>query len=633
MRSAIALLLLSTLIPAIHAADAWVTIDKPMTPPAWALLERQLIKANSKAAEQFAAKYLDERGYLLHTPRWGTLDGPDDAIETFFNWTLFHAIGGSDSVLTNYKRALEGHYRQYGEMRTKLTKLAENGAYYKEFITQSDFFHTGEGMRALTFLGLADPNDVQYRERMKRFAAMYMGEDPEAPNYDPQNKVIRSLWTGSKGPMLHKATEYDWVGDPVPGSFHLLHNKAGRSKLLDLNAYYPKMLAHCKEYLDSVGDHPLNLATTHLALNAYMATNEAKYKNWLVEYVSAWKQRTEQCGGNIPTNVGRDGKPGGEYNGQWWKGTYGWNFTIFDGEIDEIAHRNTVTAGSWPGFSNALTVTGDQSFIGVLRRQMDNLYAQKKVENGRTLLPQMYGDPKGYKESGAPSWYHYTPNLFIDRLTEIYFWSMDRKDLERIPLTGFVGFLEGKASNFPEQTLAADLEGVRRVVRQIEADSTTSDTRLADYVQGLNPIHTHALTNLTMGAYLAGNIWSLHARFRYFDPQRKRSGLPDDVAALVEKLSTDAATLTLVNVDATEPRTVAVQAGGYGEHRFDTATIDGKTTNIAGPLLYVRLEPGAGARIQFKMSRYVNQPTLAYPWDRGWYPAAPVERGPGRSRR
>jgi len=319
----IAALVLASYAGQAYAADPSITINTPMPAPAWALLERQLLHANSKAADRFAAKYLDERGYLLHTPRWGTLDGPDDAIETFFNWTLLHALGGSDSVLKSYEKALEGHYKQYGELRTKLTKLAENGAYYREFVTQSDWFHTGEGMRALTFLGLADPNNLVLHERMKRFAAMYMGEDAEAPNYDPKTKVIRSLWTGSKGPMLHKATEYDWVGDPVPGSFHLLHNRAGRKKLLDLNAYYPKMLAHCKEYIDSVGDHPLNLASTNLGLNAFAMTQQAKYKDWVVEYVSAWKKRTEECGGNIPTNVGRDGKPGGEYAGQWWKGTYG----------------------------------------------------------------------------------------------------------------------------------------------------------------------------------------------------------------------------------------------------------------------------------------------------------------------
>ena len=284
-------------------------------------LERDLLRFNSEAVERFANKYVDDKGYLLHTIRWGTLDGPDDAIETFNNWTLLHALGGSDSVLNLYKQAQEGHWRQYADLRTTLTKLAENGAHYKEFITQSDWFHTGEGLRGFFFLSLSDPNNSLYRDRMKRFAGMYMNEDPEAPNYDPTNKVIKSIWNGSKGPMLRKATVYDWVGDPVPGSFHLMHNAAGRSQTLPMKDYYPKMLAHCEEYLDSVGDNWLNLASTNLALNAFALTGDPKYKTWVVDYVGAWKQRAEQCGGNIPSNVGLDGKPGGEHNGQWWKGT------------------------------------------------------------------------------------------------------------------------------------------------------------------------------------------------------------------------------------------------------------------------------------------------------------------------
>ena len=420
--------------------------------------------------------------------------------------------------------------------------------------------------------------------------------------------------------MMHKATEYDWVGDPVPGSFHLLHNKAGRGKLLNLNEYYPKMLAHCKDYLDSVGDHPLNLASTNLGLQAFALTQQPKYKDWVVEYATAWKTRTEQCGGNIPTNVGLDGKPGGEYGGQWWKGTYGWNFTIYDGELEEIAHRNTFTAGAWPGFGNALMLTGDQAFVGVLRKQLDNIYAQKKVVDGKTLLPQMYGDPKGYHEKGAPNWYHYTGNLFQDKLAEIYFWSMDRKDLERVPIRGWVAFLEGKDPEHPVKALQADLEKLRKTVVQIETDPTTADTRLADYLQDLNPVETDALANLTMGAYFSnGRIWGLHSRFRYFDPVRRRAGLPEDVGALVEKLEADGATLTLVNGDPVEARTLVVQAGGYGEHRFESVEMNGKTTAIAGPLLNVRLEPGAGARLRFRMARYVNPPTLAFPWDRGWF--------------
>jgi hypothetical protein len=610
---------LATIILTCAMAQPTLVVNTPMAPPEWAFLERELLRANSAACERFAERFIDERGYLLHTIRWGTLDGPDDAIETYWNWTLLHALGGSDNVLRLYKLAQEGHWKQYGELRTKLTELSANGAYYKEFITQSDWFHTGEGMRAFMFLGLSEPNNAMYRERMKRFAGLYMNEDPEAPNYDPKLKIIKSIWNGSKGPMLRKATVYDWVGDPVPGSFHLLHNPAGRGKLLDMKTYYPKMLAHCNEYLDSVGDNSLNLAATGLGLNAFMLTGHEKYRNWALEYAGAWKERAAACGGNIPSNVGLDGKPGGEYKGQWWKGTYGWNFTIFDGELEKIAHRNYFHAGAWPGFANALMLSGDQSYVDVLRRQMDNIYAQKKVENGRVLLPQMYGDPRGYKFDGAPQWYQYAGDSHADRLTEIYLRSMDRKDLERIPPTGWLGYIEGKQPDYPARALREDLGRVRRKVEQIRTDETSPDTRLADYLLDLNPVATDALANLTTGAFFGGRIWVLHARFRYFDPVRRRAGLPEDVGALVEKLAADSATLTLVNINAVEPRDVIVQAGGYGEHQFETAAAEGTSAAINGPLVNVRLAPGSGARIEFRMARYKNAPTLAHPWDRGWY--------------
>ncbi|MBM3724686.1 MAG: hypothetical protein FJW40_04595 [Acidobacteria bacterium] len=586
-----------------------------MTPPAWALLERELLRSSSAACERFGGKYLDSRGYLLHTPRWGTLDGPDDAIETFYNWTLLYAMGGSNGVLDLYKKALEGHLQQYKELRTTKTKLAEDGAYYKEFITQSDWFHTGEGIRAFMFLGLADPAAPHLVARMKRFAAMYMGEDPEAPNYDPVHKVIKSIWTGSKGPMLHKATTYDWVGDPVPGSFHLLHGTQGRGRLVNLFSVYDKMLAHCAEYLDSVGDHPLNLASTGLALNAYALTGEAKYKRWILDYVGAWRQRTEANGGNIPTNIGLDGKVGGEYGGRWYKGTYGWNFTIYDGEIEQTALRNTFSAGSWPGFGNAYLVSGDQGFVATLRKQMDNLYAQKKVQNGKTLIPQGFGDPRGHKMTGREEWYEWTENLHTNRLTENYIWGMDRGDLKNLPVEGWLGFLEGTNPGYPEQALRRQLEWVRQQVQEMDEDDTTTDTRLADYLMGFNPAATEELAKLTMGAYLSGNIWSLHARLRYFDPVRRRAGLPPDVAALVEKLETNLAVVTLVNTNQAQAREVLVQMGGYGEHELTGVKLDrGTLAPAGGRVLRVQLAPGAGGRLELGMKRYANEVTLRQPW-------------------
>ena len=283
-------------------AQVALKVETPMSPPAWALMERALLEANSRAVEAFAEKYMDARGYLLHTPRWGTLDGPDDAIETYFNWTLLHALGGSDKVLDLYRKGLEGHLLQYKELRTVKTELATNGAYHKEFITMSDWFHTGEGMRGFLLWGFSEPTNPALVQRMKRFAGMYMNEDPEAPNYDPAKKIIKSIWTGSKGPMMRKATTYDWVGDPVPGTFHLLHNEAGTSKMLNLMEWYPRMLAHCEEYLDSVGDSHLNTAATLLSLNAYALTQEEKYRNWTLEYMNAWKERTAENRGHDSHN-------------------------------------------------------------------------------------------------------------------------------------------------------------------------------------------------------------------------------------------------------------------------------------------------------------------------------------------
>ena len=591
-------------------------IVAPMRPPEWALLQREVLDANSRAVEAFAAKYIDHRGHLLHTPRWGTLDGPDDAIETYYNWTLLHALGGSESVLDLYRKGLEGHLAQYGALRTELTLLASDGAYEREFITQSDWFHTGEGMRGFLLYGLSDPEDPVFVDRMRRFANMYMGHDPLAPNYDPDRKVIKSLWTGSRGPMLRKATTYDWVGDPVPGRFHILHSPYGRGRTLDLEAWYPRMLAHCDEYLDSVGDHPLNMGATLLGLNAYMLTGETRYREWVLEYIDAWTERTAKAGGMIPTNVGLDGKPGGEYAGQWWKGTYGWNFTIFDGEIERIAHRNTVTSGAWPGFSNAYLLTGDSKYIDVLRRQIDILYDHKKTVDGRTLLPQMYGDPKGYRFRGEPEFYHYTTNLFLDRLTEIYLWSMDRLDLSRIPRSeGWVAFLEGADPGYPVRALRQDLEYIRDRLERMRSDPTTAETRLADWLLGIVPSTTDHLTQLTIGGYFSrGKLWALHSRLRYFDPALRRAGLPEHVAALVENLTGDSVTVTLVNLDPVSARSLVVQAGGYREHEFTSLRLGDRVQALHSSDLRVELAPGAGARIVLSMRRYANPPTLVQPW-------------------
>ena len=91
------------------------------------------------------------------------------------------------------------------------------------------------------------------------------------------------------------------------------------------------------------------------------------------------------------------------------------------------------------------------------------------------------------------------------------------------------------------------------------------------------------------------------------------------MAALVERLTADETTLTLVNVNQTEARTVIVQGGAYGEHQCLSVEVNGKRVAVNDACFTVHLEPGAGQRLVIKMQRYANQPTLAQPWDRGWW--------------
>src|SRR5262245_61495248 len=92
-----------------RAAEPAMSIETPMSPPAWALLERELLRANTAACREFFEKYFDDRGYLLCVERWGADDGPDDAIENCTGWPILHALGAPDVVLEMYKKAWEGH--------------------------------------------------------------------------------------------------------------------------------------------------------------------------------------------------------------------------------------------------------------------------------------------------------------------------------------------------------------------------------------------------------------------------------------------------------------------------------------------------------------------------------------------
>lgn len=576
-----------------------------MTPPSWALLERTLLEENARLARIFHEKYVNpSNGYLEVVEHWGGGDGPDDAMENFYNWPLLYVLGGPRETLDRFRHVWEGHIRQYSAL----------GMYHKEFITSFDWEHNGEAYEPFLLLPLADPDDLKTRQRTVRFADFYTGRDKDTGNYDPLHRIIRSIHNGSRGPRL-EATVEDWGG------------KTGQ-----------KYFRESGDWTQVKGDVPINLLSTSLPTNAYILTGDRHYRDWVVEYAGAWRDRALANGGNIPSIVGLNGVVGEGWGGKWWGGLMGWNWTFGGWGI--------LGRGPRIGFANAMLVSGDPGFVDALRMQGKNLLDNRIKTPGGLRLPNKYGD-QGWSDPTAGA---YHEALFSD----IYLTTLSEPDRERVyasavpspserrgqPVWKFeyeagrfeggnevawIDYLHGNDPTYPDRALKDAFAKIRWMIAGIRSDQSTPDTRLADTPHqikvspeaplGVFGMVTGALVNLTLGGrhpHWSGGL--LYSELRYFDPERRRPGLPDDVAALVSGISADSVTLTLVNVNQAEAREVVVQTGAYGEHQCRSVSAAGARVDVNGRFFHVVLAPGAGGEVRIQRTKHANQPTFALPW-------------------
>ena len=267
---------------------------------------------------------------------------------------------------------------------------------------------------------------------------------------------------------------------------------------------------------------------------------------------------------------------------------------------------------------NASLLTGDDRYMQVWRRQNEIINAQARSINGELHTPRMFGDQ---------GWYSYAPGPYRVNGFELWYVSMRAGDRELAGDHPWLAFLEGRNPTFPVEAQRAALARVRQRIAAMREDTSTPETRLADNAIELNPASVTALIQLTQGGlHIARPPWSptsphqggapLHCRLRYFDPETRRAGLPQDTAALVDHLGADRAAVTLINLNPVSTRTVTVQGGAYAEHRIDAAIVAGERREVRNSAFNVQLQPGCGARLELTMQRYANQPTLAFPWAR-----------------
>ena len=145
-------------------------------------------------------KYVRKDGTIMWptTENFASIDGLDDAYESFHNWPLFYLLGGDDKFL-------DLSLKEWNAITAQFSKYGSGHGHpmvVKEYEQGYDWMHQGEGYLFFYLLCLADPENKQNMERAKRFAGFYLNEDSDALNYDENLKLVKCAHNGSKGPAF-----------------------------------------------------------------------------------------------------------------------------------------------------------------------------------------------------------------------------------------------------------------------------------------------------------------------------------------------------------------------------------------------------------------------------------------------
>ena len=633
----------ATEMPAIAAS-------RPTAPPTWALLQRELFSLMEEAAPEYFASGTEASGTAI----WA--DDIDDFYEAFYNWGLFYAMGADRSLLDMALTAWNASTRICAnDIRHRDHRLFRQNM-HREYYDLShpgdaEWHHKGEGNMAFYDFWVADPTISENVRRARQYAGWYIGEDPEAPNYDTRYRILRSPAQTGQGPW-HKARLVVAMALLQGGNLEKTPADQWVPKKMGIRAsLYPvvkeledgwwkeperadeivKLFEHIVLNCDSAN----TLAATAQVTNAYLATGDEKYKRWVLDYVEAWMERIEQNNGIIPDNVGPTGKIGEHREGVWFGGFYGWGH--YQG-FNIMYHAMDIASEC------ALLVSGDFSYLELLRSQLKVLLDNSITrEDGQLLVPRRYDEngwcltkPEERVLSGpAP--------MRAEELVHLYHASMSQEDYElicqvragdverdwnQIPenaaseknqgeteLARF-NYYDGKNPDWPEQILRAEYNWALERLAALRNDERSREERIGVNHVPENPVLTKGLTQVMLGAPQSiYNGGLLRAQVRYFDPERDRPGVPPDVAALVDELGSDRAGIQLVNLNANERRRVIVQAGAFGEHEFTEVRDDGgDVLQVDGRYFAVELPPATALRVKAGMKRFVNKPSYAFPW-------------------
>ncbi len=601
------------MIPTIHAA-------RPCEPPAWARLQRRLLATMSEAAREASSRYSLPDGTATF------VDDVDDGYEARAGRGALYALGGHGDLRRIARREWEATTRLFddaGPGRGHPGYVAQLTDEYYNLARPFEWFHQGEGNQTLYELALSEPDSAAFRDRAVRFADLMIDER----NYDAGHRVFRSPFPSSAGPLTSARDRVDlarahltslYRSDPsspaLRASLHPFVPDLEEDWTAD-----PERRRRILDLFDRVvlgGDVPTNLTAAGLVTHAFLFTGDDRYRRWVLDYVQAWIERIDANGGMLPDNVGPTGRVGEQRRGQWWGGLYGWT-SRWAGDIN--------FGGPTVAAECALLLSGDSGCLELLRRPLlARLERARTSAEGRLEFPKRMG-PEGWTEWAPPRLlefahlYHASMSAadrgLIEGLREgdpggdwNVVKSLPDRRSQQAEYARFQ-YYDGRNPGWPEAILGAELAWCESHFERIRAEDRDPETLLQENRWPPNPVVTKGLTQVTTGApQTVYNGGLLRATVRHFDLDRRRPGLPPDVACLVEGLSAESVDLRLVNTGR-ERRRVLVQAGAFGEHEFTRVEAGGESLQVGGRHLAVELAPEAGTLLRAGLRRFARTPS------------------------
>ena len=144
--------------------------------------------------------------YAERSGAWYWSDDLDDYYERSYNWCLLYNMGGNESLVDLALKHWNASTRLFNDRDNNrannmdyfhgTTPMRLKHNIHNEYFStvhpgDAEWHHMGEGNMGFYDLALGDPTISENVRRARRFADMYLGEDPEVPIWDVSRKPYR----------------------------------------------------------------------------------------------------------------------------------------------------------------------------------------------------------------------------------------------------------------------------------------------------------------------------------------------------------------------------------------------------------------------------------------------------------